>query len=307
MDSKIHIHFFPRDPSRVRVISFSRALGLTLILTALPLCLLGFWLVLSGSLRENPARKLERQRMENENRVLRDKTASLQREAAALRQSLDSLESARIRALQATGLESPEGRSRGARASRFPFFHSGAGTRKPTSEGLARDLKQAREAALFFDSSLFVLSRNAAEVGRFPTAFPVDSDALIIRTFGPSSDPFTRRKSLHGGVDFSANPGAPVYASGGGRVLAAGQDPLWGYFVRLEHSDRVETFYAHLQQIRVHAGENVARGQVLGWIGQSGMATGPHLHFEMLLGGERVDPLRYLLPAEDSSGKPRAI
>jgi murein DD-endopeptidase MepM/ murein hydrolase activator NlpD len=123
---------------------------------------------------------------------------------------------------------------------------------------------------------------------------------LVIRPFGPSADPFTGRKGLHAGVDFSQRPGAPVYASGGGRVYEAGQDPLWGCFVRIRHTNRVETFYAHLRQINVHAGQNILRGQVIGWVGESGAATGPHLHFEMLFQGERVDPLRYLYKTENS-------
>jgi murein DD-endopeptidase MepM/ murein hydrolase activator NlpD len=299
MDRKIHIHFFPHDSSRVRLIAFSRPLGLGLLFTALPLCLLGFWLVLSGTLHESPARHLERQRLEREDRALHDKAALLQHDADALKGNLDTLESARIRAVQATGLETPEAHPSETHTMLFPFFRSGSAEHKVTTEDLNQDLKQAQGASFFFDSSLFVLSRNRALVEHFPTAYPVGPGALVIRPFGFNSDPFTGRRSMHNGVDFSQTLGAPVYASGSGTIIGAGQDPIWGYFVRIRHTDRVETYYAHLQQIRVSPGENVVRGQVIGWIGQSGSATGPHLHFEMLFMGEHVDPLKYLLPAEN--------
>jgi murein DD-endopeptidase MepM/ murein hydrolase activator NlpD len=299
MDRKIHIHFFPHDSSRVRLIAFSRPVGLAILFTAAPLCLLGFWLTLSGVLHESPARHRERQRLERENHALSDKASVLQHDADALTGNLDSLESARIQAIQATGLETPEVHPSETHTLRFPFFGSGSSERKVTTKSLDQDLQQVQGASLFFDSSLFVLSRNRTLAEHFPTAYPVGPGALVIRPFGFNPDPFTGRRGMHNGVDFSQVAGAPVFASGSGSVIGAGQDPLWGYFVRIRHTDRVETFYAHLQQIRVHAGDNVARGEVIGWIGQTGSATGPHLHFEMLFMGEHVDPLQYLLPAEN--------
>jgi murein DD-endopeptidase MepM/ murein hydrolase activator NlpD len=303
MDRKIHIHFFPHDSSRVRLIAFSRPLGLAFLFTALPLCLLGFWLILSGVLHESPARHLERQRLERENHALSQKAAMLQHDAEALKKNLDSLESERIRAVQATGLETPETAPSETHSILFPFFRSGTSTHRVTTENLNRDLNEIQGASLFFDSSLFVLSRNHSLAEHFPTAYPVGSGALVIRPFGFNPDPFTGRRSMHDGVDFSQAPGAPVYASGSGSVIGAGEDALWGNFVRIRHTDRVETFYAHLQQTRVHAGDNVIRGEVIGWVGQTGSATGPHLHFEMLFLGEHVDPLLYLMPPENPPGE----
>jgi len=302
MDDKIHIHFFPRDATRIRSIVFSRTLGLTLIFTIPILCLMGFWLVLSGTLRESPARKLERQKLERENRALGERSAQLQSEAEALRQDLDSVESARIHALMATGLgtqETPPAESH----HRFPFFHSKKGAKRTSAEDLEQDLEQARNASLFFDSSFFVLTHNRVLAQHFPTAFPVGPGALIIRPFGVSLDPFTGKKSLHRGVDFSQRPGAPVTATGNGRVIEAGQDPLWGNYIRIAHTNRVETFYAHLQDIKVKNGTEVVRGQTIGSIGQTGSASGPHLHFEMLCDGESVDPMRYLLPPENKTSE----
>ncbi len=293
MDLKIRIHFIPRDSSRVRVISFSRKLGVAVLGTMVPLCLLGFWLALSGSLRENPARRAERRREARENQVLRERVVALERGNAAIDQSLDSLESARINALFSAGLETPETPRVETHSGLYRLFHFGDEDR---NADLNRALSQAQRASLFFDSSLFVLARHRDLASLMPTSYPVNPRALVIRPFGMSLDPFTERRSMHGGVDFSLRPGAPVYAAGGGVVTEADQDPVWGWCVRVRHTARIETFYAHLQQLRVTTGESVVRGQILGTIGQSGAATGPHLHFEMLINDERVDPLRYLFP-----------
>ena len=297
MNRKIHINFFPRDSSRVRVISFSHGLGLAFVFTTIPLCLIGFWLALSGVLHEKPARKLERQRLERENHALKEKTVALLHETNGLEQNLDSLESTRLRAVSATGLEASETHQTETRSGVFPFFHLGS-ERSSSVKNLSGDLKRARQASLFFDSSLFVLSRNRYLASHLPTSYPIGSSALVIRHFGPGSDPFTGRKGLHGGVDFSLRVGAPIYAAGDGEVISEGQDPLWGNFIRIKHTDRLETFYAHLQQVKVQTGQEVSRGQMIGKLGQTGATTGPHLHFEILFKGEKVDPLQYLLPQD---------
>ena len=272
MDRRIRIHFFPRDPSHARMISLPRKVGIALFFTSIPLCLIGFWLVLMGPLHENPGRKRERLRLERENRALREKTLSLQRDAAGLKGDLDSLEAARIRALMATGMESPVNRP-ATHTSRFAFFYSEKTTSSPTKESIERDLKRVQDASLFFDSSLFVLAKNRELAECFPTAFPLEAGALVMRPFGPSADPFTGRRSFHSGVDLSLRPGSRIYAPGNGQIASVGQDPLWGWYVHIRHTDRVETFFAHMQQVRVHEGETVARGQIIGNIGQSGATT----------------------------------
>lgn len=295
MDRKIRIHFFPRDASRVRSLVFSRRLALAGLAAALPLCLLGFWLVLSGGLREDARRNAERRKLENEARVLGEKTEALKNETRALSRNLDSLESVRIRVMMASGLEAQRAEAPdGARSRPFRLF----GTRARRPEDFTRALERARKASHFMDSSLFILRSKSDLAARLPTIYPVGASAIVTRTYGPAPDPFTGRRNLHPGVDFSLPPGSPVRAAGGGTVSAAGNDPLWGWYVRIRHSDRVETFYAHLQDINVSTSSSVDRGEVVGWVGSSGATTGPHLHFEMRLWGDRVDPLLYLNPGD---------
>lgn len=299
MDRKIRIFFFPRDASRVRTIVLSQRAGIVALCAALPLCLLGIWLVMSGHLREDEGRRFQRAKLEREAAALDEKTAVLRDEVAKLQRNLDSLESIRIGVTISSGLEiqrEDEGRSaapRGAlaRAARLSGFVTG-GAR---ARDLSVPLDQVRGVSRFFDSTLIVLTRESDVAIRLPTLKPVSYDAIMTRGYGSARDPFTGRKALHAGVDFSLPPGSPVYAAGGGTVSAAGYDPLWGYYVRIRHTDRVETFYSHLQGAGVRAGATVARGEVIGWVGQSGATTGPHLHFEMRIQGDRVDPVPYLI------------
>jgi murein DD-endopeptidase MepM/ murein hydrolase activator NlpD len=289
MDRKIRIHFFPRDASHVRSIVLSRRVAITLAALALPLCLLGFWLVLSGGLREDPQRRIERIKLERETRALSEKTTALLEETERLHKNLDSLEAVRSRVTMASGLESQKTEAARKEGPRFRIFGPGA----PKPSDFTRMLARVRRTSHFMDSSLFVLTKNPTLAANLPTIYPVSSAALITRTYGPTPDPFTGRRNLHPGVDFSLPPGSPVVAVGGGTV-AAGNDPLWGYYVRIRHTDHAETFYAHLQAVNVSNGRYVERGEVIGWLGQSGASTGPHLHFEMRLWGDRVDPLPYL-------------
>lgn len=300
MDPKIRIFFFPRDASRIRTIVFSRKVGFAAMLVALPLCLLGFWLALGGQLRESPERKFERVKLERETEALSARTAVLQEEIASLRRNLDSLESVRISVALSSGLTEADAEDpvddRAGRFLRIPGFGGGgADGRGDFSAPLAR----ARAISQTLDSTLFVLSRDANLAARLPTLWPVSATSVVTRGFGQARDPFTGRMSLHPGVDFSLPPGSPVVAVGGGTVVAAGNDPVWGWHVRIRHTEHAETFYAHLQGVDVRAGRTVARGQVIGTVGQSGASTGPHLHFEMRLRGDRVDPMPYLSPGKN--------
>ncbi len=110
---------------------------------------------------------------------------------------------------------------------------------------------------------------------------------------GPPGDLFGPRGArFHAGVDFPADTGTPIAAAGAGRVVFAGIGSGWGNMVVLAHSNGVQTRYAHLSRINVHVGERVAARATVGLVGATGVATGPHLHFEVLVRGAAVDPLR---------------
>lgn len=117
--------------------------------------------------------------------------------------------------------------------------------------------------------------------------------------FGFRRDPFTGRAALHNGLDFPAPPGTPIHAAAGGIVSAREWHPAYGHLLEIDHGNGLVTRYAHCEQIDVALGALVRRGQRVARVGSSGRSTGPHLHFEVLLGGAPQDPARFLgeLPA----------
>lgn len=99
---------------------------------------------------------------------------------------------------------------------------------------------------------------------------------------------------LHGGVDYACSTGTSVMASSSGVVVEAGWNGSYGYTILISHPDGKKTRYAHLSRVMVSYGQSVTQGQVIGLSGNTGFSTGPHLHFEIIVNGMRVNPLDYL-------------
>jgi murein DD-endopeptidase MepM/ murein hydrolase activator NlpD len=118
---------------------------------------------------------------------------------------------------------------------------------------------------------------------------------LLTSGFGTRRDPITRGRGNHQGVDIAAAPGAPVRASADGLVTRASRQGGLGKAVFLSHGYGLASRYGHLSEITVKPGQRVRRGDVIGHVGNTGRSTGYHLHYEVHLDGEPVDPLAYLL------------
>jgi murein DD-endopeptidase MepM/ murein hydrolase activator NlpD len=122
-------------------------------------------------------------------------------------------------------------------------------------------------------------------------AFPLGNAAWQCSSgYGWRLHPLTQTQRFHRGVDLACAEGTPVLAALGGTVAAARTGESYGRYLLVRSADGVETLYAHLQYLFVRAGEAVEAGQMLGTAGQTGDATGPHLHFELLQNGTRYDP-----------------
>lgn len=132
------------------------------------------------------------------------------------------------------------------------------------------------------------------EIERIPYLIP--TRGWIVSGFGFRIDPFTYVKRFHKGVDIVTYMGAPVYATAKGRVLDVGRDPELGLYIKLDHGNGISTVYGHLHSVIVEKFENVERGEVIGYVGISGRATGPHLHYEIHVKGNPVNPLQYIVP-----------
>ncbi|WP_422001476.1 M23 family metallopeptidase [Reyranella sp.] len=121
---------------------------------------------------------------------------------------------------------------------------------------------------------------------------PMDASKITSR-FGMREHPIMGFSALHTGVDFAAPPGTPILAAGTGKVTMAGPNAGYGLYVRLQHTSDVATAYAHMSRIGpgIKPGVSVRQGQVIGFVGSTGMSTGPHLHYEFLRAGRAVNPL----------------
>jgi murein DD-endopeptidase MepM/ murein hydrolase activator NlpD len=113
--------------------------------------------------------------------------------------------------------------------------------------------------------------------------------------FGYRSDPINGTSRMHTGMDFSCDPGNPVYATGDGTVIQVKSD-FYGYgnHVEVDHGFGYVTRYAHLSVMYAHVGQKVKRGDCVGLSGQSGRVTGPHLHYEVIYRRDYVNPAAYL-------------
>ena len=126
-----------------------------------------------------------------------------------------------------------------------------------------------------------------------PSIWPVKG--WVTSGFGPRVSPFTEKPAWHDGLDIGAAANAPVQAPAQGRVTSVGFDPKLGNVVKLDHGFGIETLYGHLAKALVKEGQRVKRGDVVGLVGSTGLATGPHLHYMVKVNGQTFDPTKYIL------------
>ncbi len=127
---------------------------------------------------------------------------------------------------------------------------------------------------------------------------PVDG-ARLSSSFGRRRHPVLGYTRMHRGIDFAAPPGTPIYAAGKGTVEYAGRNGAYGRYVRIRHNSTYSTAYAHMRRYAkgLRKGKRVEQGQIIGYVGSSGLSTGPHLHYEILRDKRRVNPLTVKMPA----------
>ncbi len=124
--------------------------------------------------------------------------------------------------------------------------------------------------------------------------WPVPCSMRVTSRYGNRSDPFTGATAYHSGIDIDGfgNDGQPVIAADGGTVITASSNSGYGNYVIIDHGS-TKTVYAHMSGLAVSSGQTVSQGQTVGYLGATGRATGTHLHFEVYVGGGRVDPAAY--------------
>ena len=165
-----------------------------------------------------------------------------------------------------------------------------ASTSPETTYGALKSLLGALERRLASVQSR--VSSQQALARATPSIWPVLG--WFSSTFGTRKDPFTGGDDFHSGLDIAADRGTRVWATGDGTVESAGFNGNYGNSVLVNHGYGITTRFGHLSRLSVQAGQQVKRGDVIGYVGSTGRATSPHLHYEILLNGSPINPLRLL-------------
>ena len=142
-------------------------------------------------------------------------------------------------------------------------------------------------------SLVSVLESQAARLASTPTIWP--TQGWVSSPFGYRIDPFTGKRTFHRGIDIATNFGNPVVAAADGSVIEARFDKFYGRTVIISHGNGMVTQYCHLEKYTVAPGQKIRRGDILGYVGKTGKALGPHLHYEVRINDTAVNPYNYIL------------
>ena len=140
---------------------------------------------------------------------------------------------------------------------------------------------------------IHTLRNNQSILEATPSIWP--TSGWVTSGFAWRTSPFTGKREFHKGIDISAPRGTPIYAPARGAVTFSGRDGSYGLSIRLKHNSSLSTRFAHLHRIAIKSGQMVTRGELIGYVGNTGRSTGPHLHYEVRLNGVPVNPKRYIL------------
>jgi len=175
-----------------------------------------------------------------------------------------------------------------------PFLgRLGFGDVRPDLEGM---LRRATELSASFRAVSDTLALHAERMANLPSIMP--TAGWLTSQFSRSRfHPILHVSRAHEGVDVVAPMGAPIVAPAAGRVIKAGRQQGYGLMVQIDHGNGLVTIYAHASKILVDVGQRVVRGQMIAKVGNSGLSTGPHLHYEIMRNGKPMDPLTFVMPA----------
>lgn len=180
----------------------------------------------------------------------------------------------------------------------LPAYPSrGVPARRGAPDEVLRDLarleQESEERYGSLEASAEALAEHVEYLAHRPIGLPVPGE--VTSGYGWRLSPITGRRHWHGGIDLAANYGDPVRATADGVVVFAGWlQGGYGLAVKIDHGYGFQTVYAHNQRLLVRVGDRVRRGDVVALVGSTGASTGPHVHYEVHLWGQRVDPLDYV-------------
>jgi murein DD-endopeptidase MepM/ murein hydrolase activator NlpD len=233
----------------------------------------------------------------------RQTTASLDKlrdENANLFQAAKRFQSSLSQSLSLLGIQQTENKS--SLASSNSDLSALFGT-KEIATGSSREIADIKELTSYLEGAvepieqigkLLKIQQNL--FSEIPSICPIKSPKLhVSMAFGPNIHPLRKQWYIHKGIDFSTwRSGDPVMATADGQVVTVSVDPSFGNMVVIKHNHGIYTRYAHLNAFRVKKGQLVEQGDIIGTVGNTGISTGPHLHYEVRIGSDVVDPAKYI-------------
>ncbi len=165
-----------------------------------------------------------------------------------------------------------------------------------TSKKMDKLTKQIYIQSKSFDEVMNMASKKEQMLASIPSIMPVKSEDLkrISSGFGIRMHPILKIRKMHHGQDFTAPTGTEIFVTGNGKVTEVKKQRFgFGYHVIVDHGYGYETIYAHMSKILVRKGQRVKRGDILGLVGNTGSSTAPHLHYEVVKNGRKIDPVNY--------------
>ncbi|AEV32853.1 metalloendopeptidase-like membrane protein [Owenweeksia hongkongensis DSM 17368] len=167
---------------------------------------------------------------------------------------------------------------------------------KETAQRMDQITKEIYVQSRSFDEIVDMAEDKTKLLAAIPAIQPVANKDLkrMASGFGLRVDPFTKARKMHNGMDFSAQIGTPVYATGDGKVIRADNRASgFGNHIRIDHGYGYTTVYAHLNEYNVRKGQKVKRGEIIGFVGNTGRSRGPHLHYEVWLNDDKLNPVNF--------------
>ncbi|TWH51602.1 Membrane proteins related to metalloendopeptidases [Sporomusa sp. KB1] len=150
---------------------------------------------------------------------------------------------------------------------------------QPSGSGQAQDLES--------------IAKKVAKLAITPSIWPTSGD--VTSGFGWRSSPWGGGSELHPGMDIANSIGTPIFATADGVVVQSGWSGGYGNIVQIDHGNGIETIYGHNSSVLVNAGQSVKKGQIISYMGSTGRSTGPHVHYEVRVNGNAVDPIRFMV------------
>ena len=162
---------------------------------------------------------------------------------------------------------------------------------------LLRDVLDVLEIELGVARDRILLRQDVADA----TPFNLPAAGRISDGYGYRRDPFTHERTFHSALDISTGYGQPVWATADGRVAITERNGNYGKMIEIDHGFGLQTRYGHLSEYAITPGETVERGQIIGYAGATGRATGSHVHYEVMVGNRRMNPLRLVFASGAAS------